>query len=96
MVADISGRKAEILAVIAEEASVDPAIVDADTSIADLGIGSLDLIELIFKIEERFGIEIPAQGPLESTDVKVFVLLTAIEDLIDAANGKVSAAQPAR
>ncbi|MEP9352575.1 acyl carrier protein [Xanthobacter sp. KR7-65] len=94
--ADISGRKAEILAVIAEEASVDPAIVDADTSIADLGIGSLDLIELIFKIEERFGIEIPSQGPLESTDVKVFALLDAIEQMIDAANGKVASAQPAR
>lgn len=94
--ADISGRRAEILAVIAEEASIDPAIVEADTSIADLGIGSLDLIELIFKIEERFGIEIPPQGPLESTDVKVFALLEAIEQLIDKTSGTVAASQPAR
>lgn len=94
--ADMSGRRAEILAVIAQEASVDPAIVDADTSIADLGIGSLDLIELIFRIEERFGIEVPSQGPLESTDVKVFALLEAIEQLIDGGKGKLAASQRAQ
>lgn len=85
--ADIDGRKGEILAVIAGEAGVDPAIVDRETSVADLGIGSLDLIELIFKIEERFGIEVPSEGPLENTDVKVFELLEHIETLIDAGSG---------
>jgi acyl carrier protein len=95
-VAEFSGRRAEILAVIAEEASIDPTIIDAETSVADLGIGSLDMVELIFKIEERFGIEVPSQGVLESNDVKVFALLEAVEQLIDARSGKVSTAQPAR
>lgn len=84
---DEAGRRNEILAVIAEEAAVDPAIVDGDTSVADLGIGSLDLVELIFKIEERFGIEIPSSGPLENTDVKVFELLDFVEHLISTKKG---------
>lgn len=82
------GRRSEILEVIADEASIDPAIVDADTSVADLGIGSLDLIELIFKIEEKFGIEIPSEGPLENSDVKVFELLDHVQRLLDAKNGR--------
>ncbi|MFG1346956.1 acyl carrier protein [Xanthobacter autotrophicus DSM 431] len=92
--ADIDGRKGEILAVIAEEAGVDPAIVDRDTSVADLGIGSLDLIELIFKIEERFGIEVPSEGPLENTDVKVFELLEHVEKLMDSKPGVRAAKMP--
>lgn len=79
--AEDAGRRNEILAVIAQEAGVDPAIVDADTSVADLGIGSLDLIELIFRIEERFGIEVPSTGPLENTNVKVFELLDFVDRL---------------
>ena len=87
--AEVGDRKAEILKVIAAEASIDPAIIAPDTSVADLGISSLDLIELIFKIEERFGVEIPSDGgPLENTNVKVFELLDAIEKIIDAGNGK--------
>ncbi|QRG06533.1 acyl carrier protein [Xanthobacter dioxanivorans] len=84
---DEAGRRNEILAVIAEEAAVDPAIVDRETSVADLGIGSLDLVELIFKIEERFGIEVPSSGPLENTDVKVFELLDFVEKLITTKKG---------
>lgn len=87
------GRRSEILEVIADEASIDPSIVDKDTSVADLGIGSLDLIELIFKIEERFGIEIPSEGPLENTDVKVFELLDHVQRLIDAKTDRAAPAQ---
>ncbi|MFG1299833.1 acyl carrier protein [Xanthobacter sp. V3C-3] len=94
--AEVGGRKAEILEVIAAEASIDPSIIAADTSVSDLGISSLDLIELIFKIEERFGVEIPAEGgPLENTDVKVFELLDAIEKIIDAGKGTVAPNAPA-
>lgn len=88
---DVEARKRQILEVIAEEASVDPAVVDENTTVSDLGIGSLDLVELIFKIEDRFQIEIPSEGPLESTDVPVFTLVDHVMKLIDAKPGKASA-----
>ncbi len=80
-------RKREILEVIAEEASIDPAKLDAETTVAELGISSLDLIEIIFKIEGHFGIEVPSEGPLQNTDVKVSVLVDYVEKLLEAKQG---------
>ncbi len=87
---DAEARRKEILAVIAEEASVDASIVDENTSVSDLGIGSLDLVELIFKIEDRFQIEVPSEGALENTDVKVHDLVDQVVKLIDAKAGSSS------
>lgn len=92
---DAEARRKEILAVIAEEASVDPAIVDENTSIADLGIGSLDLVELIFKIEDRFQIEVPSEGTLEGTDATVFGLVDEVVKLIDGKAGNASSSASA-
>lgn len=91
---DAEARRRQILTAIAEEAAVDPAIVDEQTSVADLGIGSLDLVELIFKIEDHFGIEIPSEGALEGTDVKVFALVDQVVALVDAKAGKAASAAP--
>lgn len=91
---DAEARRRQILTAIAEEADVDPAIVDEHTSVADLGIGSLDLVELIFKIEDRFEIEVPSEGALESTDVKVFDLVDQVAKLIDAKAGKTASSAP--
>lgn len=91
---DAEARRTQILTVIAEEASVDPAVVDENTSVADLGISSLDLVELIFKIEDRFQIEIPSEGTLESTDVKVHELIDQVSALIDAQAGKAPSTSP--
>ena len=49
----------EVIEVIAKQAKVEPAKVAPDTELADLGLESLDSIELIFALEEKFDIEIP-------------------------------------
>lgn len=48
-----------IIAIIAEEAVLDPAQVRPDMTLEDLGIDSLGLVESIFKIEEAFDISVP-------------------------------------
>lgn len=48
-----------VIAIIAEQAMLDPAAVRADCALADLGIDSLGLVEAIFAIEEAFGISVP-------------------------------------
>lgn len=46
--------------VIAEQLSVDPSEISEQASlIEDLGADSLDVIELVMKMEEEFDIEIP-------------------------------------
>ncbi len=49
----------EVLEIIASQAKVEPAKVTPATQLADLNLESLDTIELIFALEERFNIEIP-------------------------------------
>ncbi len=81
-------RRRDILAVIAEEAAIEPSKILADTTLADLGVSSLDLVELIFKIESAFGIEVPGEGAFESSEATVYQLVDQVVALIDAQNAK--------
>jgi acyl carrier protein len=49
----------EVIEVIAKQAKVDASKVSRDTELADLNLESLDSIELVFALEEKFNIEIP-------------------------------------
>jgi acyl carrier protein len=48
-----------VIAIIAEQALLDPSDVREDMTLADLGIDSLGVVESIFAIEEAFDITIP-------------------------------------
>lgn len=52
-------REAEILDIVAKETDVARDRLVPDAVIADLDIASLDLVQTIFALETRFGIEIP-------------------------------------
>ncbi|GAA8258514.1 acyl carrier protein [Helicobacter pylori] len=50
----------DIQAVIAEQLNVDAAQVTLEAEfVKDLGADSLDVVELIMALEEKFGVEIP-------------------------------------
>ena len=53
---DVSRRVAQI---IAEQAMVDPEAIKPETTLDDLGLDSLALVEVIFGIEEAFDISVP-------------------------------------
>ncbi len=57
-----------VIAIIAEQAILDPADVTPDSTLDSLGIDSLGLVESIFAIEEEFDINVPfnANNPTES------------------------------
>lgn len=48
-----------VIEIIAEQAVLDPADVTLDSTLDELGITSLGLVESIFAIEEAFDISIP-------------------------------------
>ena len=48
-----------VIAIIAEQAMLDPSDVTPDSTMEDLGIDSLGLVESIFAIEEEFDIAVP-------------------------------------
>jgi acyl carrier protein len=51
--------KDKVIAIIAEQAVLEPSDVTLDSTLDDLGIDSLGLVESIFAIEEEFDISIP-------------------------------------
>lgn len=46
----------ELLDLIAEEAIIDREKLSRDATLEDLGISSLDLITMLFELEERYGV----------------------------------------
>ncbi len=51
--------EARIVEIIHREKTVDPDLLKPQTALADLGIDSLDALNILFGIEESFGISIP-------------------------------------
>lgn len=83
--------KDKVIAIIAEQAVLEPGDVTPDATLADLGIDSLGLVESIFAIEEAFDIQIPfnANEPEQSDfDISsVAAIIAAVEGLVAAQHG---------
>jgi len=88
MTASIQDR---IIAIIAEQAVLEPEQVLPGSTLEDLGIDSLGLVESIFAIEEAFDITVPfnANDPQQSEfDISsVAAIVRAVEGLIAAQKG---------
>lgn len=82
---DIAQR---VIAILAEQALLDPSDVMPDQTLTDLGIDSLGLVESIFAIEEAFDIDVPfnANDPtaLDFDISSVASIIRAVEGLLVA------------
>jgi len=76
MTSDIVRLIGEILEDIAGEA---PADLGPGTRLADLGLDSLNLLELLGALEQELGVEIPDGLVMSATTVADIVALTAAE-----------------
>ena len=78
--------KDSVIAIIAEQAVLEPSDISEDQTLADLGIDSMGLVEAIFSIEETFDIQVPfnANEPEKSEfDISsVATVVTAVEKLV--------------
>lgn len=77
-----------VIAIIAEQAVLEPGDVSLNGTLNDLGIDSLGLVECIFAIEEEFDISIPFnanepnQGDFDISTVAS--IIAGIETLVSA------------
>lgn len=80
-----------VIAIIAEQAVMDPADIRLDAGMEELGIDSLGLVESIFAIEEAFDITVPfnANEPGDSGfDISsVSAVIAAVEKLLSEQKG---------
>lgn len=74
--------QAKVIAIIAEQAVLEPSDVTLDSTLEDLGIDSLGLVESIFAIEEEFDISIPfnANEP-EKSDFDISNVAAIVEGI---------------
>ncbi|WIV52259.1 acyl carrier protein [Marivivens sp. LCG002] len=76
----------KVIAIIAEQAFLEPSDVKLENSLEELGIDSMGLVECIFAIEEAFDISVPfnANEPSASDfDISsVAAIVQAIEELM--------------
>ena len=75
-----------VIRIIAEQAVLEPSDVTPESTLDDLGIDSLGLVESIFAIEEEFDINVPfnANEPTQSDfDISnVAAIVAGVEKLI--------------
>ena len=78
--------KDRVIAIIAEQAVLEPSEIALENTLEDLGIDSLGLVESIFAIDEEFDISVPfnANEPSESDfDISsVRTIIAGIERLV--------------
>lgn len=78
--------KDKVIGIIADQAVLEPSDVSLESTLEDLGIDSLGLVESIFAIEEAFDVSVPfnANDPTEGDfDIStVASIVTGIEKLI--------------
>ncbi|SDN86528.1 acyl carrier protein [Lutimaribacter pacificus] len=83
--------KDKVIGIIAEQAVLEPSDVTMDSTLEDLGIDSLGLVESIFAIEEAFDISVPfnANEPEQSDfDISsVAKIVEGIEKLVAEQHG---------
>ena len=77
--------KDQVIAIIAEQAMLEPTDIQMDQTLEDIGIDSLGLVESIFAIEETFDISVPfnANDPKASEfDISsIAAIVRAVEKL---------------
>lgn len=76
----------KVIEIIAEQAMLEPSDVTPESSLEDLGIDSLGLVECIFAVEEEFDISVPfnANDPTASDfDItNVRAIIDGVEQLV--------------
>jgi acyl carrier protein len=70
-----------IFAIIAKEAHIPLEKITMQSTLKDLEIDSLDIVQIIFELEDRFGITLPDKDPAVDTD-SVSGLVSAVERLV--------------
>ncbi len=73
----------DIYKIIASNTSVDPATITPESKLQDLGVDSLEAIEILFEVEEHFDIHMPDRDPNFDT--------TSVQGLIDTVQATLAA-----
>ena len=63
----------DVLAIVASEAGVDAAALKPDATLANLDISSLDVVSVLFELEDRYGVEVDPESIPPTSTISQFV-----------------------
>lgn len=81
----------DILEIVAKQAKADVAKLTRETKLTDLDLQSIDIVELVFAIEEKFDIEVP-YAPSDQNSAGIS--FQTIGEIVDAVDGLVAKQHP--
>ena len=64
----------KLVAVLADHVDCDPSSVTMDTTFEELGVDSLDTVEMVMDLEESLGIELELEKKVESVGELVAII----------------------
>ena len=67
--------------VLSEKYDVDPDAISPEATLTELGLDSLTIVELLFDVEDEFGIEVPEERATFETLAEAAAL---VEELLQA------------
>jgi acyl carrier protein len=80
----MSSVESDVYDIIAEKSAVDRAKLKRDAKLTDLEIESLDVVEIIFAVEEKFDIHVPYNANDQELEFQtVGDVVDAVQKLID-------------
>ena len=81
---NMSSVESDVYDIIAEKSAVDRAKLKRDAKLTDLEIESLDVVEIIFAVEEKFDIHVPYNANDQELEFEtVGDVIDAVQKLID-------------
>jgi len=81
----------EIINIVAKQAKAEAATLSRDTELAALNLQSIDVVELVFAIEEKYDIEVPyAPGDQYTTGIS----FKTVGDIVDGISKLVTEQHP--
>ncbi|MDR3527625.1 MAG: phosphopantetheine-binding protein [Rhizomicrobium sp.] len=82
----------DIFEIVAKQAKVEPSALTADVLLSDLELQSIDVVELVFAIEEKFDIQVPYSP---SDQDSAGISFKSVGEIIEAVNKLVAEQHPA-
>ena len=79
----------EILDVVAQKAMIDRSKLTPEAKLADLNVSSLDMVEVVFALEDKFGIELPFNANTNANEFQT------VGDVIELVKKQLAAKKPA-
>ena len=80
----MSSVESDVYDIIAEKSAVDRSKLQRDAKLSDLEIESLDVVEIVFAVEEKFDIHVPYNANDQEAEFEtVGDVVNAVQKLID-------------